>query len=131
MNDHTVIEVVFVFVLPYLVSPGLLVVLLVIGFAVAVVCVVTLVRLYSPKRLGEAQHDPHPPPPDRGRTMKKWKLGWRLMTPVQKTVFVMLVVCAASALLLPETPYLIRMAGLGRSAPGWSSDLAGASFPIA
>lgn len=45
--------------------------------------------------------------------MKKWKLGWRLMTPVQKTVFVMLVVCAASALLLPETPYLIRMAGLG------------------
>lgn len=45
--------------------------------------------------------------------MKKWQLGWQLMTQVQKTVFIALIVCAVLSLALPETPYLLRMAGLG------------------
>ncbi|MGJ9373304.1 hypothetical protein [Nesterenkonia sp. CF4.4] len=45
--------------------------------------------------------------------MKNWQLAWQMMTSMQKTVFIMLIVCAVCVLVLPETPYLVRMAGLG------------------
>lgn len=51
--------------------------------------------------------------PGTASSLQGWKIGWQLMSPVQKTVFIMLIVCAVCALALPEVPYLIRMAGLG------------------
>ncbi|MHA7263690.1 hypothetical protein ACX80W_10860 [Arthrobacter sp. TMN-37] len=45
--------------------------------------------------------------------MKKWQLGWRMMTPPQKAVTAALIACAIVALVLPEIPFLIRVAGLG------------------
>lgn len=61
----------------------------------------------SPIRAGQGPARP------TGGALQGWKLGWKLMSPVQKTVFIMLIVCVVCALVLPEVPYLIRVAGLG------------------